>query len=327
MSTFDLNIDSVLSKEEKEVELIDIVINHLPSIEGFVLGMDKNQDLEFHGTSFSEEFGCYSWGVLMDGHGTSAFINKMKELDWENIMSQLDPWETLHKILIDIKCSYGRQSTGSTLLMMRSFSNRLETLSIGDSQIIIYKNDEIVYKSTPHNLKNPLEVERLKKLPPGSWNHEIKKNPVSLIRSSNTIRAKASEYISFECYTQLDTLIAMSQSIGHDNCTGYEPEKNIVYFEPEDKVRCILGSDGLFDMILLEHAISSEPPLIPEEMQDILYDQDDLLNLSAKELVQKAEMRWKQKWNYRWCISDYTRVMETHFGGYDDISAIVWKHN
>ena len=322
MSTF------ALSKEEKEVELIETIMKKPScSIEGFVLGMDKNQDLEFHGTSFSEEFGDYSWGVLMDGHGTSEFINKMKELDWGNIMSQDDPWDELHKILINIKCSYGRQSTGSTLLMMRSFSNRVETISIGDSQIVIYKNGEIVYKSNPHNLKNPLEVERLRNMPPGSWNKQIMKNPVSLIRSSNTIRAKVSEYISFDCYTQFDTLLAMSQSIGHDNCTGYEPEKNVVYFEPEDTVRCILGSDGLFDMILLEHAILQEPPLTPEEVQDILQDQQDMLNLSSEELVRKAEMRWKQKWNFRWSIADYSKVIETSFGGYDDISVIVWKHN
>jgi serine/threonine protein phosphatase PrpC len=164
-------------------------------------------------------------------------------------------------------------------------------------------------------------------MPPGSWKHERMKNSVSLIRSSNTIRAKVSEYISFECYTQSDTMLAMSQSIGHDNCTGYEPEKNIVYFEPTDKVRCILGSDGLFDMMLLEDAILPEPPLTPEEFHDILQDQKEFMILSAEQLVRKAEMRWKQKWNYRWCITDYTKVMETYFGGYDDISAIVWKYN
>lgn len=238
--------------------------NHTMSccVKGFV----KDQDYAISGKNHNEEFGTYSWGVLLDGHGTYKFINKMRLQKWEDIMSTIDPWETLEKIIIDTTEPYEGFSSGSTLLMMRAFQDRIETWSIGDSQIIIYKNEGEVYNSTPHNLNNPKEVERLNNLSIGSWWSEKMSSPVFQIRSSTSLQAREATYIFFNPETQL----AMSQSIGHNNITGYEPEKNVLYFTPEDKITCILGSDGLFDMTVID--ISVHPTLTEKEQHDFITD-------------------------------------------------------
>jgi serine/threonine protein phosphatase PrpC len=293
------------------------------TINACVKGFVKDQDFAVSGKTHSEDLGTYSWGCLLDGHGTDTFINRMRVLNWENIMSTIEPWETLEKIIIDTTVPHDKFSSGSTLLMMRAFSNRIETWSIGDSQIIIYKNEVEVYKSTPHNLNNPKEVERLNKLPTGSWWEETMRFPVFQIRSSTSLQAREAVYIFFNQETQL----AMTQSIGHSNITGYAPEKNIVYFTPEDKMTCILGSDGLFDMTLMDGSI--HPPLTETEANDLLVDKMDMLTMTAEELLAKVEARWKQQWKYMWDLTDFTKsyhatIEDRHI---DDISVIVWKQN
>jgi serine/threonine protein phosphatase PrpC len=297
--------------------------NH--KIDCCVRGFSKDQDYAISGKTHNEELGTYSWGVLLDGHGTYKFINRMRLQKWEDIMSNMEPWEILEKILIDTSDPYEKFSSGSTLLMMRAFYDRIESWSVGDSQIIIYKNGEEVYKSTPHNLNNPKEVERLNNLPVGSWWTETMRCPVFQIRSSTSIQAREAVYIFFNQETQL----AMSQSIGHNNITGYHPEKNVVYFTPEDKMKCILGSDGLFDMTLVDGFVPLNPPLTEIEANDLLLDKMDLLTMTAEELVTKVEARWKQKWNYMWDLDDFTKVCQSTLDSrnIDDVSVIVWKQN
>jgi len=128
------------------------------SISGFVKGLSKNQDRIFYGTDEHLEKGIYDWGVLLDGHGSNDFINIMSSQNWREIMMNDDPWNQLHSILLNINNLYTIMG-GSTLLMIKSFSTHIETISVGDSEIIIHKNGIQIYKSTPHNLKCSSERE------------------------------------------------------------------------------------------------------------------------------------------------------------------------
>lgn len=321
MSNFENIIIETMREEVKETVCENKFFTK-QTIHSCIRGLLKNQDFAVCGTSYNyNEKDYYDWGVLLDGHGTDNFIDKMRTLDWDFIMRTIEPWETLEKILMEIIDLNTRFSSGSTLLMMKAFSDRIETWSIGDSQIIIYKNEGEVYKSTPHNLNNPKEVERLNNVRPGTWWSEKMSSPVFQIRSSTSLQAREATYIFFNQETQL----AMSQSIGHNNITGYEPEKNVLYFTPEDKITCILGSDGLFDMTVID--LSVHPTLTEKEEHDFITDKMDLLRLSADELVAKAEARWKQQWNYKWDLKDFTKSYDSFLDrrSYDDISVIVWK--
>lgn len=89
-------------------------------------------------------------------------------------------------------------------------------------------------------------------------------------------------------------------SLGHHGKTGL-PDISDMYCEisynPSDKIKIILASDGLWDMLNMEF--------------DLYY----LLSKNAEELCTFAEMRWKQEWIYF--------DGKTKFPGYDDISVCV----
>lgn len=283
-----------------------------------VIGLSKNQDFTVTGQGYLNGK-LFDYGVLLDGHGTNTFINLMREQDWLSIMSQEDPWEALYTILKNIRFQKIRgsvESSGSTLLMMRAFDDRIETISIGDSQIAVFKNDEFVYGTTPHNRKNPLEVERLSKH--AYYSYSKKSNNVPAIKSATSLRAIASEYNYF-----IDTMLAMSQAIGHNDITGYEPERKTIFFDENDKMDVIMGSDGLWEMILLD---DGRHPISEEDMVDVLQDKQDLLTMNAAELVSKSEARWKKvDWQYYWSPILLEKFVISGFGGsYDDISAIKW---
>jgi serine/threonine protein phosphatase PrpC len=313
MSNFAISLESIVSK--------DIELSSQPLLESCVYGISKNQDIAFHGREKTEELGEYEWGVVLDGHGSNHFINDMRKINWTNIMRAADPWTELECILLAADYERGYERSGSTLVMMRAFKDRIETVSIGDSLVLIHKNGEVAYKNTAHNMENPTEVARLQAMEPGSWSVQRMTHPVCHIRTSNSIQTRPNEYIFFGRNTQ----IAMTQSIGHNNITGYAPERNVVYYTKEDCVQCILASDGFSDMILLEGELPKTPEYTAEEMIDVEKDKHDLLTMSATELVEKAEARWRQTWNYMWTSTDYTQTMLTSFPEYDDVSVILWK--
>lgn len=282
-----------------------------------VVGLCKNQDYTVTGQG--ELNGqLFDFGVLLDGHGTHHFINLMREQNWTQIMSTEDPWSTLHDILKNIR--FPRNiSSGSTILMMRAFEDRIETISIGDSQIVIYKNDEYVYGTTPHNKKNPSEVKRIESHPYYTHSKQ-QRNVIPSIRSSTKLVGVRSEYH----YFSNDTMLAMTQAIGHNDITGYEPERNTILFEKSDKMDVIMGSDGLWEMIVL---VTHQAGIPDEYLEDVLKDAEDLLQMNAAELVSKAEARWKKvDWEFHWNILEPAVFIKTSFGGqYDDISAIKWS--
>ena len=269
-------------------------------ISGAIKSLSKGQDF----IAFGEEEE-YEWGVLLDGHGKNAFIQLMRQENWREIMTSENPWETLKLILALKKFSYGYGS-GSTLLMMRAFSNRIETVSIGDSQIVIYKNQNLVYKSIPHKSDNVSELERLS-------NRRIRyvDSDNSKMISSKKFRVKISKYTIFENGTKL----APTQAIGHNDITGYLPEMHVEYFTEEDEIRCVLFSDGFGDMFLFESEIK----------EDLAKDKEDILNMNAEELTEKAEKRWNQQWDWHWDIDKPEIFTVTNFGIIkDDVGIIVW---
>jgi serine/threonine protein phosphatase PrpC len=291
------------------------------SIDICVRGLSKNQDVAFNGSSKlrGEHF---DYGIIMDGHGSDQFIDFMRSLEWLYIVSQDDPWEYFHSILMDYQLLEG----GSTLIIMRAFINRIEIISVGDSSIIIHKNGELSYMNEKHTHTNQSEIERLSHLPDYNGTKKMK-DFIPQIRNSQEMQANRSYYNYFgNNYSH--TQLAMTQSLGHGNITGYNPERHIEYFEETDKINLLMGSDGLFDMLLLENVVQTKPELSTSDLDDIRKDNDDILMMNATEIVEKVEKRWKKEdWAYHWHIKDYSKVMSplSFNGFYDDISAITWK--
>jgi serine/threonine protein phosphatase PrpC len=234
-----------------------------------VKGLLKDQDVAFCGSGCNEEGEKFNWGVVLDGHGTHLFINLMREQNWQLIMTSNNPWKTLNKILEQIQYTYGFCS-GSTLLMLRSFSEstnrRIETITVGDSELVVFKNGKQIYKNTPHNMNNPSEVERLQMLPSNIFmKFKPSRHYIPQIACNTFLQAKRGGYFHFA-----NTEIAMSQAIGQNNITGYAPEFNVIPFTEEDHMRVVMGSDGLFEMLLLKEnilPISKMNKIVLEQLQ------------------------------------------------------------
>lgn len=273
-------------------------------INGATRALGKGQDFVVFGKGDG-----FDWGVLLDGHGSNICIRLLRSLNWQSIMTSENPWKTLHDIIhaapfINIKY------TGSTLLMLRAYSDRLETLSVGDSGLVIYKNGAMVYKSTEHNSKNDSEVERLK-----SRNVFFEESrEVPFLISSTSMRMKIPDYTKFEN----GEIIAPTQALGHCNITGYAPETHTEYFAPEDEMRCVLYSDGFGDMFLFE----------ADEEGERLNDERDILTMTAEELAKKAVARWEQLWKVYYVVEKPEVFTETTFDpkSRDDVGVLVWDN-
>jgi serine/threonine protein phosphatase PrpC len=295
-----------------------------------VKDLDKGQDFALCGESIVEngiKMGQkFTYGIIADGHGAHTFIDLLREFHWEEIISQDNPWEFLYeKYLKDL---YIRESCGSTLIMMRAFDTHIQSICIGDSQLVILVNGEFAYKSTPHNMKNPMEQWRLAK--PGTTYQGplIKNRDVPQIRNARHLQARPSVYQQFIQPSSVHmTILATTQALGHNCVTGYQPEYNELYFSETDHVKVLFGSDGLFDMLLIEEHIQTSPPLADEEFADLEQDKRDILMMNAEEIVEKCEARWKkQDWTYHYYIKNFNRVATpiSFDGCYDDVSAVTF---
>jgi serine/threonine protein phosphatase PrpC len=295
-----------------------------------VKDLDRGQDFALCGESIVEngiKMGKkFTYGIIADGHGADIFIDLLREFHWEEIISQDNPWEFMYeKYLRDL---YIRESSGSTLIIMRAFDTHIQSICIGDSQIIILVNGQFAYGNTPHKMNNPLEQERLTK--PGTTYQGplVKKNVVPQIRNATSLQARPCVYQQFiqESSAKM-TILATTQALGHNCVTGYQPEYNELYFSETDHVKVLLGSDGLFDMLLIEEHIQTTPPLTDEDFADLEQDKRDILMMDAEEIVEKCEARWKkQDWTYHYHIKNFEKVATpiSFDGNYDDVSAVTF---
>jgi len=300
MSSFQIN---------EQVELSSRTLRG--SIRSGVKQLCKGQDFVIDGKTDT-----YLWKVVCDGHGGDFFINIIRGLDWDDIMDKPNSFDVLLNV---IRSKYKGTSTpqkilsGSMLTMVKIYTERIETLSVGDSRILIYKNGKLTYKNTPHNRKNPSEVERLKDR--SRMKYKKTGAPIPHIVSANALRGFYGEYIEFENGTE----IASTQSLGHDDITGYSPEIHTEYFSEDEHVRVISCTDGFSDMILIDGELC-------ENDKDLEDERIDLITMGLDDLLEKVETRWKKTWTYYWSVKNNELSTSTSYpeDGYDDIGLSVY---
>jgi len=215
--------------------------------------------------------------VVFDGHGEYKVINFIRSIPNEK-MNQLlmvsKPIESLANYINDNLHQSRLESSGSTMCMVKLFSNRIECINCGDSQVAVYKNGLLEYMNREHNYENEKEHERLK--------YDVDFIPSSNIKmiDNNTLINIYSEYIEWD-FPGSYTKLACSQALGHNNITGYDPEYKVIPITENDQFKVIIGSDGLWDMI----------------MKDDIQDVNNLYNMDADAIVEQTTNRWLQLWN------------------------------
>jgi len=274
-----------------------------------ILSLDKGQDFGMCGKTTTIKGEEMEWMVGCDGHGTDHIINILRELNWEYIMARDDSL----KLVLDIIDSHWKQcpgsryaSSGATYMEAKIFKNRIETCAVGDSKIMVFMDDKLCYENTEHNIFNPLEQVRIQ--------HRIIKTNVVVpfVLTPSNITGVTKHYHVFEDGTNL----AMTQALGHNRITGIQAERKVIPFGSENKMRVLLMSDGVSDML------SSEPKYYQQDLQL-------LAHLSADEITNFAEQRWKQDWHLYEKKED---ELFTHYSfatpnsrrsGFDDVMVVV----
>jgi len=235
----------------------------------------KGQDYVCQGTGADSITGeKFQWIMLNDGHGENVCINFIRTMPQEKkneLISSRQPIEALANHIDKNAFILPRESSGATCVIVKCYTNHVECISAGDSQFLVFKNGELIYISKEHNCQNEAERQRLIEMGYGF----VPSSNIKLL-SENTLTCAESGYARFSDGTQL----ACTQALGHNSKTGYLPETYEFPLLEGDTYRVVLGSDGVFDMTMMENS------------QDI----QDLLTKTSRELCSKIVSRWLQEW-------------------------------
>lgn len=254
--------------------------------------MDKEQDLAVHG-KYNKG---YYIGVF-DGHGTSECIEILRKLDYSVIAN--DPVK-----IIDHTSSwlYNSGSTMNFTTIQVEDDIIVTNYNAGDSECIIFVNGKLVFESVSHTLTKPGERKRLAPLlrdvrpVTGAW------APIPLSDRRMTVhRSDISNFKTGES-------IVPTMALGHNNMTGFDPDIVTMHFKLTDHVRIVSGSDGFWGMVVKS------------------LDEDKLKTFTLEQLIDFAEKRWRQEWEYAADINKPDNIEITRFPGYDDIAVCIWEN-
>jgi serine/threonine protein phosphatase PrpC len=256
----------------------------------------------------------YDWMVVADGHGkekngTMEHVGILRTLQWSSIMEKVSPIDEINKKVAEWHDTHGTEESivsGSMLAMVRVYSTGIECVTVGDARIAIYIDDKLAHISMPHNHSNPMEVERIKR--DNLLSHTEPGSTIKIL-SPTEITMMSNPYSVFRLGNYR---LSSTMSLGHQNATGCEPEREFVDIEPRQRVMIVVYSDGLGDMFL---------PHDPEEIERIR-------DMSAGDIVEMALKRWKQIWRFYPSETDLSSHVINRFppDGEDDISVAVWRN-
>ena len=276
--------------------------SHAVDINSKINQLSKKQDYIITDQAIDKETGeLFNWSVVFDGHGTDDCIRFIRNIPMD-IMTDFivsdRPIENLAKYINDnLKLHV---SSGSTMCLIKIYQNRIVCINCGDSQAAVYKNGKLEFITEEHSFKNEKENARLANNVTYIPSYDIE------IVDDSTLISVYSEYIEWnEDYTKL----ACSQALGHNGITGCAPDTVVIPITPGDRYKVVIGSDGLWDMV------------IKENDEDML----QLWGMDADAIMKQTTERWLQKWNMVDLLNNDDTV---HYAKYephqcDDIAVVV----
>jgi serine/threonine protein phosphatase PrpC len=242
----------------------------------------SGQDYISNGTGNDVESGeSFQWVMLNDGHGTDSCINFIRNIPTDKkseLIGQPEPVTAIAKFIDDSKCvSIDEtrnidESSGATLVILKCYNDRAVLITSGDSQGMVFKNGELVHITKEHNGLNDSEVKRLSDL-------GVRFAPSKNIKvvSETVLTEVPALYAVFKYNNHLAT----TQALGHNSKTGYAPDVTIIPFEENSVYKFVLGSDGLFDMMMLDNDS----------------DIQKLKTKTCQDICDWAVSRWLQVWS------------------------------
>jgi hypothetical protein len=277
--------------------------SHVIDVSTKLSQLSKKQDFVISEQAIDKNTGeLFNWIVVFDGHGSNDCIDFIRQIPLQDMIEFIiseNPIENLSDYINkNIELDF---SSGSTMCLIKIYLNRIICINCGDSQAAIYRNGELEFITEEHNYKNEKEKLRL--------GNNVNYLPSSNIKIEdiNTLISVYSEYIEWkaENYTKL----ACSQCLGHNGITGCAPDTDIIPITQGDRFKVILGSDGLWDMVMKDN----------EEDISQLYEMD------AEKIMNQTVERWLQPWNMIDRLNNNSIIHHSKYKPYqcDDIAVIV----
>ena len=236
----------------------------------------KGQDQPFSGETATKKKYFGVW----DGHGSDSVITKLREYasngKLDEIMDQESPVEYITNELIREKVCKENECSGATMNFGIIDGNFITFINCGDSRMFVFCNGELKYTSTEHYWVNEKERDRLK-----SKNVRYSKSANIKITSLSEFINVYSEYVHYSNGQSL----ALTQTIGHNNITGIDPEIFKMEFLPTDEIVAVSVTDGVTDMLIND----GEDNIVQSDIEM-------LRDLSAEQLKNTIQARWTQPW-------------------------------
>ena len=272
--------------------------------------INKKQDLVLVGEGDRNDTGeHFHWVLVCDGHGSNTVIDCLRTcIDWQHVVQQPEPGNYIEGALDNELQHIDTMNTGSTFALARIYHDRVEEITIGDTQIALFLDGQFHHISVEHNTQNKEEMERIQ--PRLNAKRPFERHNTGVPHTSKIATNRILSSCLFVNTPKKDSIIprisqiAHTQALGHNSVTGIFPTVTVTPICEFTDIRVVVASNGFWDV----HIIS--------EPLDINY----IATLSAEELAQQAENRWKQEWTYIPNLKKPEESYEAIFDRLDDIS-------
>lgn len=285
--------------------------NKLPDVilhDGHVIAGENNQDWVYTGKTDSDHPAI----VVLDGHGKGKVLEFLKRsVYWSAVLDMDDPCKHIRS-MINTGVSDIRRD-GSTFVSVEVVENGFRCRWLGDSEIAIFYNEELCWKSSKHSNENKKEKDRI--LQQGI---QVNNSYTLECVDDSTMTMVDGGYCIWE---KNDAGVILDQT----TCTrsfGHSVEKNIedaetrfIKFNKAGRWRAIAYTDGVSDVT---------------HKNDInLFGKS---SMNASSIASHCRKRWEQPWKYLHpescpCPScKTTRAYDetpTHLGTPDDIGVAI----
>ena len=323
----DCVIDIPDSQNSNEEEIICPLIDLEQGLEGIKMPtinvhtatrlLGKGQDAVYSG-KFQDCNGLKGdYIATYDGHGSHSCIKAIRSFNQDEIMGDVEPVNCVIDKLRNYRKTHGINmiDSGSTFVYAKIFTENEDGLGLGyinignvsDSELVVFINGELVFRTKPQIAQNEGEIERLKRENRVCFVKPLSDDLKPLVHADDKITNERAYTINYNCMKP----IVSTSSLGHNDLTGYAPEHKILTFDLDsDRVKIVCASDGLWDMV----------------NTDIEGDKDCLLTMDAESLCSFAERRWKQEWKYCHDKNNMFNFKVTKFPSYDDIGVVTYEY-
>jgi serine/threonine protein phosphatase PrpC len=256
------------------------------------------------------------WSALFDGHGTDAAIDLIRRTDLNPIMKRANPYEELQQLIdLDHLCPRVEQrlKTGATMVYVKATPNRqhidIEIVNIGDSTAILFLDDEPIYINELHNYTNGREMVRLMSERLVDITEPIvnKLSGFEVI-TPTAVMVRKGTYIRFLSKGHNYDL-APSQCLGHNRITGLNPDITHFSVDINKKVRVLLFSDGVDDIMPVRSPCAGPNISFMTRAKD------------TGAILEEAHKRWAKEWiTYKGTNFVHSTLESFGDNGYDDCS-------